>query len=250
MPTASAQILLLGTLDSPAMAALRHQGAQVRSSCHLSEADRLLQTRRADLLLVDLFLPEMDGLSALRDLGRRHASLAPSILMTPASTGDRPGACGIDIRAWVSKPLIVQTLLEQVRSVLAATHAPILPPEQEPPNAPCTAMDARIGLHAEHLPADPQDVQARINLNQPIRAARRDFLRAYMQFKLDKADGCVRKAARDAKLDYSAFYRQCQDLDLRYGTRARPTQTQIQTQPNPADCNGSPPPLPLKDRPC
>lgn len=246
MPTASAQILVVGTIDSPAMAALLHHGAQVRTSCHLSEADRLLQTRRADLLLVDLFLPEMDGLSALRDLGRRHAWLAPSILMTPAFTSDRPGTSGIDIRAWVSKPLIVQTLLEQVRSVLTATHAPVPPPEQEPPNAPCAEVDARMGLQAEHLPADPPDVQARINLNQPIRAARRDFLRAYMQFKLDKAGGCVRKAAQAAKLDYSAFYRQCQDLELRYGTRARP----IPTKPSPGDCNGSPPSLPLKDRPC
>lgn len=73
-----------------------------------------------DIILLDVMLPEMDGLEALRRIkGNRRTSGVPVILLT-AKSGELDKVNGLDLGAedYVTKPFGVLELMARVRAVL------------------------------------------------------------------------------------------------------------------------------------
>lgn len=83
-----------------------------------------------DLIILDLALPQLDGLSLCRKL-RRKGSTTPILILT-AKTGDEHIITGLDAGAddYVTKPFEVQSVLARVRALLrrgaVATEIPSL----------------------------------------------------------------------------------------------------------------------------
>lgn len=83
-----------------------------------------------DLIILDLALPQLDGLSLCREL-RRKGSTTPILILT-AKTGDKHIITGLDAGAddYVTKPFEVQSVLARVRALLrrgaVATEIPSL----------------------------------------------------------------------------------------------------------------------------
>jgi DNA-binding response OmpR family regulator len=76
---------------------------------------------RPDLVLVDLFMPHLDGLAVAAALGAAHGEDAPPVvLLTGEDTDDiRRRAAEAGIRAVLCKPYGIDDLLACVTSVLA-----------------------------------------------------------------------------------------------------------------------------------
>ncbi|HEY4106280.1 MAG TPA: response regulator, partial [Polyangiaceae bacterium] len=80
--------------------------------------DQLESTPDVDLVLMDVMMPEMDGLQAMREIRQSHAkfSKVPIIALTAKAMSDDRDLC---IRAgandYVAKPLDVEILLSLVR---------------------------------------------------------------------------------------------------------------------------------------
>lgn len=83
----------------------------------------LLDTLTFDLVLMDLRMPGMDGLSAIRAIRARHDDIAsaPVILITADTSGDlteRSAAAGAN--AMVRKPIDMRVLFDAIAGVMYA----------------------------------------------------------------------------------------------------------------------------------
>jgi DNA-binding response OmpR family regulator len=92
----------------------------------LGDANRLLELvseREPDLLILDVMLPGLDGLSACRAL--RTSGLETPVLMLSARGGDLDKIVGLEAGAddYVTKPFSTGELLARVRALLRRTPA-------------------------------------------------------------------------------------------------------------------------------
>ncbi|MBW8810929.1 MAG: response regulator, partial [Lysobacter sp.] len=102
--------------------ALRAQGYAVELAEHGNGGLESLATRGADLVILDLGLPDRDGFDVLREL--RQWSSVPVILLTVRSSeAEKVAALDGGANDYVTKPFGVQELMARVRALLRA-HGP------------------------------------------------------------------------------------------------------------------------------
>lgn len=98
--------------------ALRKSGHLVRSADSGAAAREQLGSGAVDLLLLDLTLPDEDGLDLLRDL-RASGSDVPVVVVTSRSDpADRATALELGVEDYVVKPFPLRDLLALVTRVL------------------------------------------------------------------------------------------------------------------------------------
>ena len=99
---------------------LRAQGHAVLQARTAEEGLRLARSERPDLILLDVRLPGMDGLAAVRALkGDARTSAIPTVAMTAqAMTGDEAEARLAGFDAYVTKPIDTRTLPQIVARLL------------------------------------------------------------------------------------------------------------------------------------
>ncbi|GAB3340446.1 response regulator transcription factor [Marilutibacter aestuarii] len=102
---------------------LRAQGYAVSLAGSGGAGLEMLATGGADLVILDLGLPDRDGHDVLREL--RQWSSVPVILLTVRS-GEKEKVMGLDAGAndYVTKPFGVQELMARVRALLRTHAAP------------------------------------------------------------------------------------------------------------------------------
>lgn len=114
--------------DNPKMAGaiqrgLREHGYAVEV-CHSGfEGEDLAAVEKFDLLLLDLMLPDRDGVDVCRNLRRRCVSTP--ILMLTALSGTEDKVAGLDAGAddYLTKPFEFEELLARIRSLLRRGEA-------------------------------------------------------------------------------------------------------------------------------
>jgi len=95
---------------------LRSQGYRVREATTAKEAFEILQTERPDLIVMDIQLPEMDGLEATTRLKAEPATAnIPVIAVTSyAMAGDRDKALAAGCSGYVTKPIDKTIFLAEI----------------------------------------------------------------------------------------------------------------------------------------
>jgi two-component system alkaline phosphatase synthesis response regulator PhoP len=111
--------------------ALQSQGWEAEGFERPSLFRAAMEKRSPDLLLLDIMLPEEDGLSVLKKLrADRSAERLPVIMLTAKNT-EYDRVCGLDTGAddYISKPFGMMELTARVRAVLRRSSASA--PERE-----------------------------------------------------------------------------------------------------------------------
>lgn len=83
------------------------------------EAVRAALSGSPDLILMDLMMPELDGLDATRALRERAETCDTPIIAVTAMDGGRTLALEAGVTDFLHKPIDVRVLLEKVRLLLA-----------------------------------------------------------------------------------------------------------------------------------
>jgi CheY-like chemotaxis protein len=101
---------------------LRRQGFEVHAVADGELALRAIAARRFSLVLLDVVMPGLDGLEALRRIRVTHpASELPVILFTGLDAPDALDAAGeLGANAWLAKPYQLADLLAAVRGQIAS----------------------------------------------------------------------------------------------------------------------------------
>ena len=128
LPAGAAAACILVVDDEPQIRrfleiGLRAQGYRVRLAATGQAGLEALATHGADLVILDLGLPDRDGRDILTDL--RQWSPVPVILLTVRS-GEAEKVAALDAGAndYVTKPFGVQELMARIRALLRAQVAP------------------------------------------------------------------------------------------------------------------------------
>jgi DNA-binding response OmpR family regulator len=102
---------------------LTREGYSVREAADGDEMRSRLAAERADLVLLDLMLPDEDGLSLAREL-RSYSDVA--IIMLTGKTDTIDKIVGLELGAddYITKPFDDRELLARVRTVLRRTSTP------------------------------------------------------------------------------------------------------------------------------
>jgi len=98
--------------------ALRQDGYAVDWVADGRAAEAALRNARFDLVLLDLGLPERDGLSVLRDLRRRGEATPVIILTARDDTQDRIDGLDAGADDYIVKPFDLDEVAARMRSVL------------------------------------------------------------------------------------------------------------------------------------
>ncbi|MEF2074770.1 response regulator transcription factor [Consotaella aegiceratis] len=109
------------------VAYLQNEGFRVAAADSASGLKRLLDRVNFDLVLMDIRLPDGDGLALMREIQER--SRIPVILVT-SKTAEADRVVGLELGAddYITKPFSMRELLARVHSVLRRTARPAEPP--------------------------------------------------------------------------------------------------------------------------
>jgi two-component system alkaline phosphatase synthesis response regulator PhoP len=120
---------------------LDRDGYQVLTAHNGLEALRVAREGYPDLIVLDLMLPDIDGLEICRTL--RRESAIPIIMLT-ARTTDQDKLIGLDLGAddYVTKPFSPKELVARVRAVLRR-----LPGERGPEEIKTGELSMNFGTH-------------------------------------------------------------------------------------------------------
>jgi len=105
---------------------LRHNGHETIEATTGTEGVRLAQERCPDLILMDIQLPDIDGIEALRRIRERRALDAVPVIAVSASVmpDDQQKIVTSGFDAFVTKPINLKQFLETVKRFLTDGRAP------------------------------------------------------------------------------------------------------------------------------
>jgi DNA-binding NtrC family response regulator len=176
---------------------------------------------RPDLVLLDIWMPDTDGVTLLKEWSTGGLLNMPVIMMSGHATIDTAvDAIRIGAQAFLEKPITLQKLLktveqglarEQVRQAAAAYQAA--------QSAPSTSSAVQPSV-AAHTDTSPQ-VSQTFDLDLPLRDARDAFEKAYFEFHLTNEGGSMTRVADKTGLERTHLYRKLKQLgvDLTKGKR-------------------------------
>ena len=178
-----------------------------------------------DLVLLDIWMPDTDGVSLLKEWAAGGLLTMPVIMMSGHATIDTAvDATRIGAFAFLEKPITMQKLLKAVEQGLArqslrpAAPAPVV--AASPPPADSTIYAAHnlpITMEADTGPHAHQG----FDLDRPLREARDGFEKAYFEFHLAREGGSMTRVAEKTGLERTHLYRKLRQLgvDLARGKR-------------------------------
>ncbi|MBU4610712.1 response regulator [Achromobacter sp. GG226] len=222
---------------------LYDEGHTVELAENATQARQARNAGRPDLVLLDIWMPDTDGVSLLKEWSSQGLLTMPVIMMSGHATIDTAvEATRIGALNFLEKPITLQRLLKAVQSGLQAgeraqRHAPAaaapasnaaaVAVSGEP--APAAAVPAAQAA-SESVPADAVALSAQageaslgsIALNQPLREARDAFERIYFEHHLACENGSMTRVADKTGLERTHLYRKLKQLGIDVNRRSRP----------------------------
>ncbi len=186
---------------------LSDEGHAVAAAENAAQAKQLIRTEPFDLILLDIWMPDTDGVTLLKDLSSQRLLRCPVIMMSGHATIDtaveatRFGACD-----FLEKPISMQRLLTAVERAL--NGAPDARAKQSPPASP-----AERSAQAVVTNATGQEL-GRISFAQDLRQARDQFETLYLQVLLDEEGFSMSKVAARSGLERTHLYRKIKQLGI------------------------------------
>lgn len=199
-------------------------------------AENATQAREArlkghyDLVLLDIWMPDTDGVSLLKEWSLAGLLTMPVIMMSGHATIDTAvEATRIGAFSFLEKPITLQKLLKAVEQALARTT-----PSQVAANAPPPAPNgvaaqpllAKVvvnelgSIPVQAVEPGPLPHQG-FNLDRPLREARDGFEKAYFEFHLAREGGSMTRVAEKTGLERTHLYRKLRQLGVDLGRGKR-----------------------------
>jgi DNA-binding NtrC family response regulator len=198
---------------------LNDEGHTVEVAENAAQARAARLRERPDLVLLDIWMPDTDGVTLLKEWSATGALTMPVIMMSGHATIDTAvEATRIGALAFLEKPITMQKLLKAVEQGLA--RGTLRKPTSLPTNiylrgAP--GLDAVVGVAGAFdvamVDAGPQTTQS-FMLDKPLREGRDEYEKAYFEFHLSKENGSMTRVAEKTGLERTHLYRKLKQLGV------------------------------------
>lgn len=218
---------------------LGDEGHVVATAENAQQARELRAAAKPDLVLLDIWMPDTDGVTLLKEWQRDGQLTMPVIMMSGHATIDTAvEATRIGALNFLEKPISLQKLLKAVQQGLSRgqenarvaalpPRAPIVAGEAHHLQAgKITSIPTATGLNspaaiapASLMSADTQFFTASFEL--PLREARDAFERAYFEHHLGQEGGSMTRVAEKTGLERTHLYRKLKQLGVEPGKLAK-----------------------------
>lgn len=198
---------------------LSDEGHTIELAENAAQARASRERERPDLVLLDIWMPDVDGVTLLKEWGASGLLTMPVIMMSGHGTIDTAvEAVKVGAMAFLEKPITLQKLLRAVEQGLAK---PAARPQSAQPT-PLRAIDGRerfvdnavpLGSGALAAALGPQAEQS-FELDRPLREARDAFEKAYFEFHLARENGSMTRVAEKTGLERTHLYRKLKQLGV------------------------------------
>jgi DNA-binding NtrC family response regulator len=221
---------------------LTDEGHTVELAENAAQARQVREAWRPDLVLLDIWMPDVDGVTLLKEWASAGQLSMPVIMMSGHGTIDTAvEATKVGASAFLEKPITLQKLLRAVDQALvkpgarpagatggaAAAGSPggaalasgalpalgsggglrLLRPDGLP------AVDT-YGSAPGAAPADGPRAEQSFDLDRPLREARDTFEKSYFEFHLAKEGGSMTRVAEKTGLERTHLYRKLKQLGV------------------------------------
>jgi len=197
---------------------LSTHGFQVSQADGGAALRELLKKGPADLIVLDLNMPEEDGLSIVRDL-KQHSRVPVIMLTATASAIDRVVGLELGADDYLAKPCELRELVARIRSVLRRSQSAAAPAAAE---GQATSRTVRFGT--KFLDLDAHVLRDNDGNEHPLTTSEFTLLKAF-------ADNPKRVLSRERLLDL-ANARDPEDFDRAIDVRITRIRRKIEPDPD------------------
>jgi DNA-binding NtrC family response regulator len=200
---------------------LADEGHTIELAENAAQARACRERIRPDLVLLDIWMPDVDGITLLKEWGATSMLTMPVIMMSGHGTIDTAvEATKFGAMAFLEKPITLQKLLRAVEQGLAkpASRIALQQNVQHHDNDGGLTVEAAMtgGAMLPTAPLlllGPQSEQS-FDLDRPLREARDAFEKSYFEFHLAQENGSMTRVAEKTGLERTHLYRKLKQLGV------------------------------------
>ena len=199
---------------------LTDEGHTVELAENAAQARLVRESLRPDLVLLDIWMPDVDGVTLLKEWSAGGMLSMPVIMMSGHGTIDTAvEATKVGASAFLEKPITLQKLLRAVDQALvkpAPRSAPVLKhsrPDLMGGGDVTTTLSMGLTDLVNSPPEGPRSEQS-FDLDRPLREARDAFEKSYFEFHLAKEGGSMTRVADKTGLERTHLYRKLKQLGV------------------------------------
>lgn len=205
---------------------LSDEGHVVYTAENAQQARTIREQMQPDLVLLDIWMPDTDGVSLLKEWSKGGLLTMPVVMMSGHATIDTAvEATRIGASNFLEKPIALQKLLKTVAQALeksgnkdtAAASNTVLAKE-------VVQHTTSAGAQISQVPAPTSQVTAPTNLgfaqlevghfDLPLREARDIFEKAYFEYHLKQTGGSMTRVSEQTGLERTHLYRKLKALGI------------------------------------
>ena len=212
---------------------LSDEGHVVETAENAQHAREYRLRQAPDLVLLDIWMPDTDGVTLLKEWAAQGKLTMPVIMMSGHATIDTAvEATKIGALNFLEKPIALQKLLKAVEQGLArgTSPTPILTAATRPISlvgGPSVPAAVALPIASSFSPGGvdagaaastgPAGATASISFDIPLRDARDAFERAYFEYHLARENGSMTRVAEKTGLERTHLYRKLKQLGVDLG---------------------------------
>lgn len=184
------------------------EGYQVHLAENAEQARAFRNEYEPDLVLLDIWMPDTDGVTLLKEWVELDLLTMPVVMMSGHGTIETAvEATRIGAVDFLEKPIALQKLLSTIAAAIReGAPKPLIRHTEEP--------NQKISMNIDGRPQ-----QFSLPLDLPLREAREHFDAIYFDYHLRKELGNVMRVAEKVGLERTHLYRKLKQLGIKFAKK-------------------------------
>lgn len=200
---------------------LSDEGHAVLTAENASVARRLRAAEPPDLVLLDIWMPDTDGVTLLKEWASNGQLTMPVIMMSGHATIDTAvEATRFGALDFLEKPIALARLLAAVKGGLERGRM-MRNLRAAPALAAARSAESANGVDGARVRTVSLGESTGVSLDQPLREARDQFERVYFEYHLARENYSMTRVADRAGLERTHLYRKLKQLGVELGRGGR-----------------------------
>jgi len=198
---------------------LTDEGHTVYAAESANQARTIREQMRPDLVLLDIWMPDTDGITLLKEWSKTGQLTMPVVMMSGHATIDTAvEATRIGALNFLEKPIALQKLLKTVSKALESSPKYVEPEEERAvqSSANTTAAKSLANESAASPVPEGEFISgiAKSYFDLPLREARDLFEKAYFEHQMQIMGGSMTKISEYTGLERTHLYRKLKALGI------------------------------------
>ena len=197
---------------------LTDEGHTVYAAESAIQARTIREQMRPDLVLLDIWMPDTDGITLLKEWSKTGQLTMPVVMMSGHATIDTAvEATRIGALNFLEKPIALQKLLKTVSKALESSPKYVEPEMQRVSQTNTNQVAPKpVANEVASAPLEGQFISgiAKTYFDLPLREARDLFEKAYFEHQMQIMGGSMTKISEYTGLERTHLYRKLKALGI------------------------------------